>query len=145
MARRLAGLVAACLAGAWIGFTVEWATESGGWHGTQEMHLAAAAGRGALWVAVAFGLVEAFLWRRPDRWLLRLVATSLLGAVTFVGVVFVPGHVSYIAAFPDQGSLASVAGEEAGRVVFFAAQLLPIMGIVVFVSSQMRRLATYRS
>jgi hypothetical protein len=59
--------------------------------------------------------------------------------------VFVPGHVSYIAAFPDQGSLASVAGEEAGRVVFFAAQLLPIMGIVVFVSSQMWRLATYRS
>jgi len=84
MTRPLAGLVAALLAGAWIGFIVEWSSESGGWHGTQEMHLAAAAAWAAGYVTFACCLVEAALWRRPEGWLVRLVATSLVGAALFV-------------------------------------------------------------
>jgi hypothetical protein len=135
MARRLAGLVGALLAGAWIGFAVEWLSESGDWHGTQEMHLAAAAGRAALCVSAAFGLVEAWLWRRPDRWVLRLVMTSMVGAIVFVGAVFVPNSVAYYSAFPEQRELAFEAGGHALRLLFFAAQILLIMSAVIAIGS----------
>ncbi len=135
MARRLAGLVGALLAGAWIGLEVEWLSESGGWHGTQEMHLAAAAGRAALCVSVVFSLVEAWLWRRPDRWVLRLVMTAMVGAIVFVGVVFVPNSVAYYSAFPEQRDLAFEAEGYALRLVFFAAEILLIMSAVVAIGS----------
>lgn len=145
MTRRVAGFAAALFAGAWLGSFVEWSSESGGWHGTHETQLAAAAGRGAFHVAIAFGVVEACLWRRPDRWLLRLVATSLLGAAFFIGAVFVPGQLEYFAAAPVNWDLSVEARDLALRLLFFAGQLLLIMGAVAAAVGQMSRRATSRS
>jgi len=142
MLRVVAGLVAAAAAGAWIGTTSEWLSESGGWFGTQEMHLAAEGARGALAFAGAFGLGLAWRRGRLAGWLSPLNVAPFVGAALFVGIEFVPETLAYDRQFASELPRDYVAVEAlsfALRVIVFGLAALVIIRTVVAAASWCER------
>jgi hypothetical protein len=79
--RLVVGLVAAIVAGAWLGVAYEWYLNDV----PQERQSTAAAARGALWFAVAFGLCEVARRLLRRGWLFIVPVTVLVGAIIYDG------------------------------------------------------------
>ena len=142
MLRVVAGLVGAVVAGAWLGATTEYLSESGGWFGTQEMHLFAEGVRGALAFAAAFAVCLAVRRGRLSGWLSPLNVAPFLGSALFVAVDYVPATVAYYRQFSSELPSDFVALEmlrSALRVVAFGLVTLMIVRCIVRLASWCER------